>query len=231
MSDPITAAYSALQSRLNMVDVIANNLANAQTSGFKKDFAHILESEQGFDTATTVDLSPGDMVPTGHGLDAAIDGSGFFAVQTSSGIRYTRAGSFIVNADGDLVTKDGMKLLSNSNSPINVGDGQVAIQDGGVVTVDGNETAQLKIVNFRNAHNLEKEGLYRFKWNGAANDVVDVPEPRVKGGYLEASNVNAVDEMVHLMSAYRDFESVQRTMKTMMTDMNSRLIQELGKLS
>ena len=68
-------------------------------------------------------------------------------------------------------------------------------------------------------------------WNGAANEIQNVPDPQVKGGYLERSNVNAIDEMVHLMAAYREFEGVQRTLKTLMTDMNTKLIQELGKLS
>lgn len=231
MSDSFTSAYSALEARMKMVDVIANNLANANTTGFKRDFGRILESEQGFDVGTAVDLSSGDLIATNNDLDVAINGSGFFTVQTPQGVRYTRAGTFALNDQGDLVTKDGMPVLSTSNSPINIGKGDIFIQDNGAVTVDGNEIATLKIVNFKKIDGLQKEGLHRFVWNGEAKDIETVPEPRVKSGHLEHSNVNAVDEMVHLMAAYRDFESVQRTVKTLMTDMNTRLIQELGKLS
>ena len=223
-------AYSALEARMKIVDVVANNLANAQTTGFKRDFGHVLQGEKGFDVGTQVDLSAGDLLNTGNELDVAIDGDGFFAVQTPDGVRYTRAGSFSVNQHGELVTKDGMKVLAESGSPIVASDGAIAIQDGGMVTVDGNEIATLKIVNFSNISKLQKEGFYRFSFNGSDDEIQKVPDPRVKGGYLERSNVNPVTEMVHLMAAYCEFEAVQRTVKTLMTDMNSKLIQELGRL-
>lgn len=216
---------------MKVVDVITNNLANANTTGFKRDFAHILQGESGFDVGTQVDLSPGDMVMTGNGLDVAINGPGFFQIQTPDGIRYTRNGSFTLNANGELVTKDGMSVLNSSGSTISLGRGKVAVQDGGVVTVDGNEAATLKIVTFNDPRKLQKEGLYRLNWAGSQDGVQDVPAPRVTSGALERSNVNAVDEMIHLMSAYREFEAVQKTLKTLMTDMNGKLTQELGRLS
>src|SRR5438876_6380039 len=105
MSDPVIEAYSALDARMKIVDIITNNLANANTTGFKRDFGRILQGEQGFDVGTKVDLSPGDIVTTGNELDVAINGQGFFAVQTPNGVRYTRNGSFSLNNNGDLVTK------------------------------------------------------------------------------------------------------------------------------
>ena len=224
-------AYSALEARMKIVDVVANNLANSQTTGFKRDFGHVLQAENGFDVGTQVDLSSGDLLNTGNELDVAIDGEGFFTVQTQQGVRYTRAGSFSLNNQGELVMKDGAKVLSTSGSTIVATEGAMAIQDGGLITVDGNEIATLKIVNFSNISKLQKEGFYRFEYLGTDDQVQEVPEPRVKAGFLERSNVNPVSEMVHLMAAYREFEAVQRTVKTLMTDMNSKLIQELGKLS
>lgn len=231
MSDSFTMAYSALEARMKIVDVIANNLANANTVGFKRDFGTVLENETGFDVGTKVDLSSGDLIKTDNELDVAIHGPGFFAVETPAGVRYTRSGNFGLNAAGEIVTRDSMKVLSTSGSPIVVGDGNVEIQDGGVVKVDGNEVATLKVVTFKDGVQLQKEGFYRFVFNGEAADIQPVSDPQVKSGYLERSNVNAIDEMVHLMSAYREFEAVQRTLKTLMTDMNSRLIQELGRLT
>ena len=231
MSDPFISAYSALEARMKIVDVISNNLANSQTTGFKRDFGQLLESPDGFDVGTAMDLTPGDLIATKNDLDAAINGPGFFVIQTPEGTRYTRSGSFTLNQDGELVTKDGNAVLSSSGSPITVGEGVVAIQDGAAVTLDGDEIATLKIVNFPNNGKLQKEGLSRLVWTGKAEEVQDVAEPRVKGGHLERSNVNAMDEMVHLMAAYREFEAVQRTLKTLMTDMNSKLVQELGRLS
>src|SRR5207244_6780437 len=109
-----------------------------------------------------VDFSNGDFISTGNDLDAAINGQGFFAIQTPDGVRYTRNGSFTVNGTGELVTKDGMPVLNSSGSTINAGHGKVAIQDGGIVTVDGNQTATLKIVNFKDPQKLQKEGLSRL---------------------------------------------------------------------
>jgi flagellar basal-body rod protein FlgG len=231
MSDAFIDAYSALQARMKVVDVIANNLANANTTGFKRDFAHIFLGETGFETGTLVDVSPGDLVFTGNELDAAINGPGFFAIQTPAGVRYTRNGSFSLNADGELVTRDGMPVLNKSGATINVGHGKVALQDGGIVTVDGNEVATLKIVNVSDPRKLEKEGSSRLNWTGSPEEIQDVPDPHLKGESLERSNVNAIDEMIHLMSAYREFEAVQKSLRTLMTDMNGKLVQELGKLS
>ena len=163
-----------------------------------------------------------------------IEGDGFFQVKVENdvgeGIAYTRAGNFAVGVDGDLVTKEGLKVLSTSDKPISVGQGKLEIHDGGVVAVDGGEVGTLKVVTFNDVRKLEKEGLSRFAWKGAPNGIQTVSDPPVKGGYLERSNVNAIDEMVHLMSSYREFESVQRALKTLMTDMDGKLVQELGKL-
>jgi flagellar basal-body rod protein FlgG len=231
MSDAFIDAYSALEARMKVVDVIANNLANANTTGFKRDFAHIFQGETEFETGTIVDVSPGDLVFTGNDLDTAINGPGFFVIQTPNGVRYTRNGSFSVTANGELVTKDGMPVLNKSGMPITVGKGKVSVQDGGILTVDGNETATFKIVNFSDTKKLEKEGLYRLNWTGSPAEVQDVPAPHLTSESLERSNVNAIDEMIHLMSAYREFEAVQKSLRTLMTDMNGKLVQELGKLS
>jgi len=230
MADSFFDTYTAVDARMKIVDVIANNLANANTIGFKRDFGHILEGEVGTVAATQVDLAPGQIVSTGNELDAVLNGAGFFVVDTPNGQRYTRAGNFALSVDGELVTKEGLKVLSTSDKPISVGQGQLEIHDGGVVTVDGNEVGTLKVVTFNDVQKLEKEGLSRFVWTGAPNGVQTVSDPPVKGGYLERSNVSAIDEMVHLMSSYREFESVQRALKTLMTDMDGKLVQELGKL-
>jgi len=230
MSDAIVEAYSALDARMKVIDAIANNLANANTTGYKRDFGHILETEIGSEAGTSVDLAPGELLPTGNELDAALNGAGFFVIDTPNGQRFTRTGTFALNTQGELVTKDGMKVLSTSDTPIQVGEGKVEIRDGGVVTVDGNEVGTLKVVAFADSLHLQKEGLNRFLWNGAPAGIQPVSNPPVRGGYLERSNVNAVDEMVHLMSSYREFEAVQRGLRTLMTEMDGKLIQEFGRL-
>jgi flagellar basal-body rod protein FlgF len=230
MNDPLVDTYSGLDARLKLVDVITNNLANANTTGFKRDFGHVFQTELGVVAGSHVDMYPGEVVSTGNDLDVALSGPGFFVIDTPDGRRYTRTGAFGLNQAGELVTKDGMKVLSTSDSPIKPGEGKLEIRDGGIVTVDGNEVAKLKVVTFDNNSKLQKEGLSRYVWTGPAGGIQAVSDPPVKGGFLERSNVNAIDEMVHLMTAYREFESVQRALKTLMTEMNDKLISELGKL-
>jgi flagellar basal-body rod protein FlgF len=230
MSDAFTDAYVGLDSRMKMIEIVTNNLANAQTTGFKRDFGRVLESQQLLDVGTTIDTTAGPITSTQNPLDVAIDGEGFFAVQTPAGVRFTRNGSFSLDADGDLVTKQGMKVLSSSGSPINVSGNNIGIQDGGIVTADGNEVATLKVVTFQNINLLQKEGSNHFVWNGSTDGIHDVDQARVKSGSLERSNVNSMTEIIQLMGAYRDFESVQKTLKTLDGDMNAKLIQELGRI-
>src|SRR6187401_316218 len=180
MSDAFTDAFVGLDSRMKIIEIVTNNLANAQTTGFKRDFGRVLESEQLLDVGTGMDTAPGDLVFTKNPLDVAIDGEGFFAIQTPGGVRFTRNGSFSLNEDGDLVTKQGMKVLGSSGTPINLIGNDIAIQDGGIVTLDGNEAATLKIVSFRNLAMLQKEGANRYVWNGSTDGIQDVDEPRVK---------------------------------------------------
>jgi flagellar basal-body rod protein FlgG len=213
-----------------MIEIVTNNLANAQTTGFKRDFGRVLESQQLLDVGTTIDTTAGPITSTQNPLDVAIDGEGFFAIQTPAGVRFTRNGSFSLDASGDLVTKQGMKVLSSSGSPINVTGNNIGIQDGGLVTADGNEVATLKVVTFSNINLLQKEGANHFVWNGSTDGVHDVDQARVKSGSIERSNVNSMTEIIQLMGAYRDFESVQKTLKTLDGDMNAKLIQELGRI-
>jgi flagellar basal-body rod protein FlgG len=231
MSDAFTAGYIGMDSRTRLIEIVTNNLANMQTTGFKADFGRLMESENSLSVGANIDMSSGEVGYTGNDLDVAIDGPGFFAVQTPGGVRYTRNGSFSLNESGDLVTKDGMKVLSTSGSPINARGLDVTIQEGGVVTVDGSEVATLKLVSFKNNTELQREGANRFIWTGSADGVQDVESPMIKGRALEHSNVNPTMEMVRLMTAYREFESVQKSVRTIDADLNGRLIQELGRLS
>src|SRR5262245_50423118 len=116
--DAIFTGYNAMDVQMKIVDAITNNLANAQTTGFKREFERVKETANGVDVETQADLSPGDLIATGNDLDVAVDGPGFFAIETPAGVRYTRAGAFEINASGNLVTKDGMKVLSSNGSPV-----------------------------------------------------------------------------------------------------------------
>lgn len=235
MSDAIFSAYEALDARMRLVDIIANNLANVQTTGFKRDFGQVFEELIDEDVTVQVrsqiDLNQGELISTGRTLDAAIDGEGFFVIETDGGPRYTRNGSFQVNADGDLVVQDGHRVLGDGDAPIFVGQGAVRIQDGGDILVDENVVGSLRLVTFDEPALVEKEGLFRLRYAGDPAGVRDALESRVKGAHLERSNVNSVGEMVELMSAFREFESVGQTLRSITSEMDKQLLAELADLT
>lgn len=214
------------------LEAVANNIANLNTTGFKADgtvFAEYLmpvarenkfaaaDSRVSFvhDRATWHDLSPGPLQHTGNPLDLAIDGDAFFAVQTANGERYTRNGSFQVNATGQLVTSDGDPVLGEggpiqfqtSDNKINIAeDGTIRVREGEKATVDS-ARGKLRLVSFANPAALRKDGSSRFR---APTDVQPqaTTRARVMQGALEKSNVRAVVEMSRMVEITRTYTQI-----------------------
>jgi len=215
------------------LDVIANNIANIDTTGYKADNAlferYIMPqaADQSFsgqdqrvnyvaDRASWIDMSQGPLQRTGNPLDVAIDGAGFLVVQTpNSQQRYTRNGALSINAAGQLVTSDGNQVVGQSG-PITfqATDHDVVISPTGVVTVrEGNSIAdairgQLQIVGFDQPRRLQKDGGSMFT---APNGVNPTPTPAgtyVVQGAVEKSNVNGVGEMTRLIEVTRSYTDI-----------------------
>jgi flagellar basal-body rod protein FlgF len=157
------AVCAGLLSRMQALELAANNLANVNTSGFKGQQAMFRSLVQqagitspmnravndfGILSGTALDLSAGNIDATGNDLDVAIEGKGFFAVQTAAGVRYTRNGRFQLTSQGELVTADGDPVLGGGG-PITLPSGKVSISPDGTVSVDGAIAGQLKIVHGR----------------------------------------------------------------------------------
>jgi flagellar basal-body rod protein FlgF len=208
--------------RMKLQEVAANNLANAETAGFKKDsiFLRYVKDQQGLNGKLTpswetrminkvyTDYSQGALDPTGRDLDFAIQGDGFFTVQTPYGEAYTRNGSFSISPSGQLVNSDNYPVLTDSG-PLAVQGGKLAITSAGQVYVDNAMLGTLKIVDFAKPYQLQKVNgsLYRASNNVSptqANPAV------VRQGYLEKSNVDVLREMVDMIGSYRTFETGQR---------------------
>jgi len=211
------------------MDVIANNVANVNTNGFKADrslFQEFLSPgarEDNFaagrdrrlshvmDRATFRDYSQGSLEPTKNPLDVAIDGNAFFVVQTPAGERYTRDGSFQINNQGQLVNASGYPVLG-SGGPITFQqtDKQIAIaQDGNVSVIEGagrvdSVRGKLRLVRFANAQGLQKEGSNLYSGNGGVADTASV----VRQGFVEKSNVNSVLEMSRLIEVNRTYSKI-----------------------
>lgn len=182
---------------------------------------------------TYTDFAQGSFRSTDNTYDLALDGDGFFAVSftNKAGVtstKYSRDGSFTVNTDGYLVTKDGDFVLNRNNAPIQINvNAAVAIDTLGNIFEDGNQVAQINVVDFQDYNYLEKygENLYDMVEGGTMIEST----ARVQQGYLEASNVNIVSEMVDMIAITRAYETNQKVITTIDSTLE-KAVNSVGKL-
>lgn len=206
------------------LDVIANNMANVSTNGFKARDARFREylmpvaRAEAFprpdqvlsyviDQGTPLDLSAGAIESTGNPLHAAIKGDGFFAVQTPAGERFTRNGAFELDQTGQLVTSDG-HVVQGENGPIVISpqESGFAISPDGIVSTDQGQRGRIRLVRFDNPQALLNEGANLFSSNAPAQPAGATS--RLEPGALERSNVKPVIEMTRLIDVNRTYTSV-----------------------
>jgi flagellar basal-body rod protein FlgF len=202
------------------MDLIANNLANINTNGFKAQSLLFEETQVGeasnngfllpdrrpkfvIDDANLYDLQPGQMVTTDNPTDVAMDGRGWFSVQTPQGERYTRNGSFAVDTTGQLVTRDGNPVLTEGG-PITLppSEGAISIAKDGTVSTQSGVKGKLKIVDFQNAGDLTKVGETLFDGKNPQPATL----PRVVQGQIEKSNVRGVVELSRMIAVEREYQ-------------------------
>jgi flagellar basal-body rod protein FlgF len=238
MSGGAYSALSGMRTRLEELDRLAFDLANVSTAGYKTErMAKMASDRDQFATAleaavdvvgagTKVDFKPGTIATTGRDLDAAIEGSGFFEIETARGLRYTRNGSFHRRADGVLTTAEGEPVMGESGE-ISLGTAAVSIGPDGTITSGNAVVGRLRVVEFASDQDVIRESGSRFKaLTGAEPTEV---EAKVIGGALEQSNVSIVDRMAALTELTRGFEALQRGISVLMNDLDSRVISELGR--
>ena len=236
MADGIYTALSGGIANLEILDVLSNNLANASAHGYKLDrpaFSEALatasseglaDSAQVVNRGTVVDLAQGTLDTTRNPLDVALVGDGLFTVQTERGMRYTRRGDFQRGADGALVTSSGHPVLGE-RGPIKLPNGDVRIDEGGMVSVGGRAIDRLRVEAVAGAA-LRKEGESVF----AASAPGQPAKPRVMQGQLEKSNANVVGTMTGLMVASRAFEMAVQMIQAH-RKLDEKLTSEMGKNS
>jgi flagellar basal-body rod protein FlgF len=234
VSSGIYIATAGAVAQSTALDATANNIANATTAGFRGDrvtFQEALGAARSPDielvnTGTTrVDSQAGALTTTENPLDLALDGDGYFGVQTPNGPRYTRAGNFQLDDQRTLVTPDGFAIRGDGGAPITIpADArQVAVGLDGTVSADGVEVGKLELVRFAPSQ-VKREGGTLFSATGrpSAGD-----PPKVRSGMLEASNVNVVRGVVDLVKVSRTYESLMRMIQGY-HDVESRAARELG---
>jgi flagellar basal-body rod protein FlgF/flagellar basal-body rod protein FlgG len=239
------AACTALVSRTQALDTIANNLANASTVGYRAQhnvFSSVLAeagsapdspmnaaiNNYGILSGTTLDQSQGALQKTGNNLDLAIQGSGFFVVQTASGPMYTRNGSFQISSKGQLVTASSDPVLG-PNGPISMPPGDVSISSDGTISSNGAVAGKVKLVQFAPGTSLTSGG--ETYYSAPAKSEVAATDSSVKQGMVESSNVNPVTSMVELITAQRSAEMMQRALTLFSSEMDKTATQDLPKIS
>ena len=238
------AACTALVSRTQALDTIANNLANASTVGYRaqhNQFSSVLAAASGAPgsdlnqainnygilSGTTLDESQGALQKTGNNLDLAIQGSGFFVVQTASGPMYTRDGSFQVSSKGQLITASGDPVMGDKGT-ISMPPGTVSISADGTISSNGAVAGKLKLVSFPAGTALTSAG--ETYYSAPPNSGTAATDSSVKQGMLESSNVNPVTSMVELITAQRSAEMMQRELSMYSSEMDKTATQELPKV-
>jgi flagellar basal-body rod protein FlgG len=247
MNLSLYSAATGMEAQQLNLNTIANNLANVNTPGFKRskiEFQDLLYQKpraSGADSgggnlvptgievgngsrvaATSKVFTQGQLANTGEKLDLAVQGDGFFEVQRPDGsIGYTRDGSFKLNAQGQVVTVDGLPVISGFQ-PIPPGAASISISEDGLVTVQGStgtQTFSLTLARFANPAGLRSLGGNLYE-ETAASGTPELGKPgeqgfgRVIQGYIETSNVNIVEEMVNLIVAQRAYEINSKSIQT-----------------
>jgi flagellar basal-body rod protein FlgF len=225
------------------MDIVANNMANVSTTGFKveaplsrelaekpalaTDQPHDIRFVEAF--ALQRDMRQGPMARTGNALDLAIEGEGFFSVRQGQGTAYTRDGRFTPNDAGVLVDREGRAVLDDAGGEItlNPQGGPVEISPGGLIRQGGAEVARLAIVSFPTPGALEKLG--DNLWGVSDEQPQPMDTPTVRQGMLEGSNVNAVLELTRMMEISRAYENATRVVRNT-DELRSRAIDRLGRV-
>ena len=240
------AACTALKTQSNALELIANNVANINTTGYRAQLPSFesllvegrnstpgngwsrLVNQFAVVDGARLDLTEGNLQRTGNALDLALDGPGFFAVQTKAGELYTRNGNFRLSATGQLITAAGDAVLGTAG-PINVpGNAQIAIGPDGTISLAGAVSGKLRLAEFAAGAQLTAVGGQYY--SAPTKAATPALHTRIQSGMLESSNVNPVAAVVALITAQRQAEMVGRAMSAFYTDFNRVAADELPRV-
>jgi flagellar basal-body rod protein FlgF len=241
------SAASGLRARMETLDMLANNLANASTNGFKSDreFYSLYTSAEAEASAAMgngqpatvpviekqfTDFTQGMVTPTGNPLDLALDGKGFFTANGPNGPLYTRNGSFKLSGAGALVTAEGYPLRTQDGKTIQSQSGSpFEVTSDGEVRQDGQSLGKLDIADFTEKNAVVKQGGNYFRAEDANVKPVAATAVQVQQGKIESSNVSSAHGAVRLVSVMRQFEMLQKAI-SMSVEMNKHAIEEVARV-
>ena len=239
------AAMTGLVARTQALDTAASNLANAQTPGYRAEREYFRSVLLGPDAADSqlgetvnnygllggdrLSMAQGALQQTGNPLDLAIEGQGFFAIQTAAGVRYTRDGGFHRARDGQLVTEAGDAVLSAAGKPISLPPGEISVGADGSVSVAGGTVAAVGVFTFPAGTELSPQGANRYVAPSGAKPAL-AAAATVRQGELEGANEDAVQGSLDLIVMQRQAEMMQKALTIFHTDFNKFATEELPKV-
>ncbi|MGH9604116.1 MAG: flagellar hook-basal body protein [Terracidiphilus sp.] len=239
------AAATGLVGRMQALDNAASNLANAQTPGYRAEreyFRSALLGPDAFDSqlgetvndygllgGDRLSMMQGALQQTDNPLDLAIEGQGFFEVQTPNGLRYTRDGAFHRTRTGQLVTAEGEPVLSAAGKPIPIPPGEVTVGANGAVSVAGGVVATVGVFTFPKGTQLTPEGANRYVAPAGAKPVLS-KAAAVHQGEIEAANENVVEGTLDLIVMQRQAEMMQKALTIFHTEFNKFAAEDLSKV-
>ncbi len=238
------AAYAGYVARMQALDTAADNLANAQTVGYRAERENFRSAlldplngnsqlgstvnNYGVVHGDQLDMSQGALTATGNPLDLAIQGEGFFATQTASGVRYTRNGAFHRSSTGILLNGSGDPVLSTQNKPIMIPPGEIAVGDDGVLSVDGGAVAVVGVFQFPKGTRLTPEGTNRYRApDKVKTTIAAVP---IHSHALEESNQDTITGSMKLILMQRQAETMQKALTIFHMDFNKTAAEELPRV-
>ena len=211
------------------LEAVSNNLANVDTTGFKKD---TISFDEKFKAQLNKDFSQGPILTTGNSLDFALSGEGFFKIETQEGIKYTRNGNFSLDINGILVDQNGNPVMGQGGAIAidseNVEQDLSVNQDGEII-ISGEIVDTLDIVTFNDLNKLERDGNNLLSYKGETTDEIQAAQATLQHRALEKSNIKVVEEMVRMIDYHRMFETFTKSMMTF-DEIDSKAINDVGKL-
>lgn len=245
MDSGFYAACAALMARSQALDLVANNLANTSTPGYRGQhniFRSFLATASrhlgsglnqavndfGVSGGSQMDLTQGNLEHTGNDLDFAIQGPGFFKVETANGPVYTRNGNFQVSAQGQLITAQGDPVMGQHGVIRSVG-GPMTVSPDGTISVNGAVAGQIKLVEFPPGTALESVG--KTYYSAPPKSEVPAKQSTMVQGSLETSNVNPVASAVELVAVQRYAEMMQRALSMFHTEFNRIATDEIPRVN
>jgi len=245
MDSGFYAACTGLLAKTDALDITANNLANLNTTGYKaqSEFYRTVEASMGSRRLSSlnqavndygvlggaaVDLKRGELQKTGNDLDLAMEGSGFFVVNTPAGIRYTRNGSFHTDANGGLLTSTGDRVMGEQG-PVELPSGMITISSDGTVSQQGAVVATIKLVTFKPGTSLVAEGNSYYQAPAGSEQPAD--DPGLSQGMLESSNMNPVVGVVGLMTLQRHAQLLEQALSIFHSVFNNAPAQDLSRVT